>query len=72
MTLDEHLGRWYGATVLKSSPTQPLIDELKAEMESDPLLAKAAADRLAELIQIDEQRCFVSARHRELLRAALT
>ncbi|MGO8915763.1 MAG: hypothetical protein ACLQJR_07640 [Stellaceae bacterium] len=69
--LDRHLAAIYGERVLRRAAARGAQAALAAALTADGALRRAAEARLAALQEIPEQRCFVSARHREFLEAAL-
>jgi hypothetical protein len=78
VTLDELLGACYTEIVIRGAPagtasfsTIGAPTALRQAIVDDPAFAAEARARLETLRQIPEERCFVSARHRRYLEAAL-
>lgn len=70
-SLDDYAGAYYALAVIKQVSTADLMEEFRAAMKYDQALKAEAEARLKALSEVDELRCFVSARHREFLSAAL-
>lgn len=66
--LEVHLGRAYAERFLGCHGGA--VNALKAALV-EPAMRQAAEQRLEALRQVPAERCFVSARHREFLEAAL-
>jgi hypothetical protein len=69
VSLEEHLGALYRERVIRGGDggAMPAL----AAALADQALRAAAAARLAELRQMAEGKCFVSAQHKAYLEAAL-
>lgn len=69
--LNHHLAAIYAERVLQRTAAHSAQAALAAALAEDAALRQAAEARLQALQQIPEQRCFVSARQRDFLAAAL-
>ncbi len=69
--LNQHLAAIYAERVLRRAAARGAQAALAAALGEDAALRQAAEARLQALQEIPEQRCFVSARQRDFLAAAL-
>lgn len=69
--LNQHLAAIYAERVLRRAKARGAQAALAAALGEDAALRQAAEARLQALQEIPEQRCFVSARQRNFLAAAL-
>lgn len=69
--LGRHLAAIYAERVLHRAGARGAQAALAAALNADPTLRAAAEARLKALTEIPAQRCFVSARQRAFLEAAL-
>lgn len=69
--LDTLLADWYVASVLKKGSTQNILQRFTEALGVHPTLRDLAADRLASLRAIPDQRCFISKVHRDYLERVL-
>jgi len=69
--LDRHLAAIYAERVLRRAGARGAQAALAAALAAAPALRQAAEARLQTLREIPAQRCFVSARKRAFLEAAL-
>lgn len=72
------LARGYAALARSTEPYKKVAADLAAAMADDPDLTKAAKARMAELVDLEqscggelERRCYASAKHLQILRAAM-
>lgn len=67
--LEAYLNKWYGHHILHTG-----IDPrpaLKKKLSEDTAFRETATKRLADLEQLDDKRCFISAVKKKLLREML-